>query len=77
MSFRIEADGAFSIVMFFIAHLGLCAAYIQGGLVKLTDFPWCICRNGPLSSVFACTVRRSGDGAGTGCLPALAGRSRG
>src|SRR5690606_41831083 len=39
MSFRIEADGAFSLAMFFIAHLGLCAAYIQGGLVKLTDFP--------------------------------------
>ena len=38
MSFRIEPDGALSIVMFFIAHLGLCAAYIQGGLVKLTDF---------------------------------------
>ncbi len=26
-------------VMLFIAHLGLCAAYIQGGLVKLTNFP--------------------------------------
>lgn len=39
MSFRIEPDGVLSIVMFFIAHLGLCAAYIQGGLVKLTDFP--------------------------------------
>ncbi|ATE60559.1 DoxX family protein [Thauera sinica] len=23
----------------FIAYLGLCAAYLQGGLVKLTDFP--------------------------------------
>ena len=23
----------------FLAYLGLCAAYIQGGLVKLTDFP--------------------------------------
>jgi uncharacterized membrane protein YphA (DoxX/SURF4 family) len=39
MSFRIEPDGVLSILMFFIAHLGLCAAYIQGGLVKLTDFP--------------------------------------
>lgn len=39
MSFRIEPDGVLSIAMFFIAHLGLCAAYIQGGLVKLTDFP--------------------------------------
>lgn len=26
-------------VMLFIAHLGLCAAYIQGGLVKLANFP--------------------------------------
>lgn len=25
--------------MRFIAYLGLCAAYLQGGLVKLTDFP--------------------------------------
>src|SRR5690606_31602683 len=24
--------------VWFLAHLGLCAAYIQGGLVKLTDF---------------------------------------
>ncbi|MPT29009.1 MAG: DoxX family protein [Achromobacter sp.] len=23
----------------FLAYLGLCAAYLQGGLVKLTDFP--------------------------------------
>lgn len=23
----------------FIAYLGLCAAYLQGGIVKLTDFP--------------------------------------
>lgn len=23
----------------FVAYLGLCAAYLQGGLVKLTDFP--------------------------------------
>lgn len=26
----------------FLAYLGLCAAYIQGGLVKLTDFPGAI-----------------------------------
>jgi uncharacterized membrane protein YphA (DoxX/SURF4 family) len=26
----------------FIAYLGLCAAYIQGGLVKLADFPGAI-----------------------------------
>jgi uncharacterized membrane protein YphA (DoxX/SURF4 family) len=26
----------------FIAYLGLCAAYLQGGLVKLTDFPGAI-----------------------------------
>ncbi len=39
MSFSIEAGGALSIVVLFLAHLGLCAAYIQGGLVKLTDFP--------------------------------------
>lgn len=25
--------------MRFIAHLGLCAAFLQGGLVKLYDFP--------------------------------------
>lgn len=39
MSFNIEADGSLSIAMLFLAHLGLCAAYIQGGLVKLIDFP--------------------------------------
>lgn len=39
MSFSIEAGGPLSIAMLFLAHLGLCAAYIQGGLVKLTDFP--------------------------------------
>jgi uncharacterized membrane protein YphA (DoxX/SURF4 family) len=39
MSFNIETDGAMSIAMLFLAHLGLCAAYIQGGLVKLADFP--------------------------------------
>lgn len=39
MSFSIEAGGALSTVMLFLVHLGLCAAYIQGGLVKLTDFP--------------------------------------
>ncbi len=27
-----------SIAMLFIAHLGLCSAYIQGGLDKLSDF---------------------------------------
>lgn len=26
----------------FIAYLGLCAAYLQGGLVKLADFPGAI-----------------------------------
>lgn len=26
----------------FLAYLGLCAAYLQGGLVKLTDFPGAI-----------------------------------
>ena len=26
----------------FIAYLGLCAAYLQGGVVKLTDFPGAI-----------------------------------
>jgi hypothetical protein len=25
--------------MRFVAYLGLCAAYLQGGLVKLGDFP--------------------------------------
>jgi uncharacterized membrane protein YphA (DoxX/SURF4 family) len=35
MFFNIEADGAMSIAMLFLAHLRLCAAYIQGGLVKL------------------------------------------
>lgn len=39
MSFSIEPDGLLSVVILFLAHLGLCAAYIQGGLVKLTDFP--------------------------------------
>lgn len=39
MSFSIEASGPLSIGMLFLAHLGLCAAYIQGGLVKLIDFP--------------------------------------
>ncbi|MHA7601666.1 DoxX family protein [Alicycliphilus sp. T452] len=28
-----------SAAMRFVAYLGLCAAYLQGGLVKLTDFP--------------------------------------
>lgn len=39
MLFSIEAGGPLSIAILFLAHLGLCAAYIQGGLVKLTDFP--------------------------------------
>jgi uncharacterized membrane protein YphA (DoxX/SURF4 family) len=39
MSFNIEEGGSLSIAILFLAHLGLCAAYIQGGLVKLTDFP--------------------------------------
>lgn len=42
MSFRIEPGGPVSGAMKFIALLGLCAAYIQGGLVKLTDFPGAI-----------------------------------
>lgn len=39
MSFNLETDGTLSIAVLFLAHLGLCAAYIQGGLVKLLDFP--------------------------------------
>jgi len=39
MSFNLEAGSALSSGILFLAHLGLCAAYIQGGLVKLTDFP--------------------------------------
>ena len=39
MSFSIEAGGALSSAILFLAHLGLCAAYIQGGLVKMNDFP--------------------------------------
>ena len=39
MSFNIEPDGLVSVVILLFAHLLLCAAYIQGGLVKLTDFP--------------------------------------
>ena len=31
MSFNIEPAGVLSISMLFLAHLGLCAAYIQGG----------------------------------------------
>jgi uncharacterized membrane protein YphA (DoxX/SURF4 family) len=27
------------VAMHFVAYLGLCAAYLQGGLVKLGDFP--------------------------------------
>lgn len=39
MSSNIEAGGAFSSVILFVAHLGLCSAYIYGGLDKLTYFP--------------------------------------
>lgn len=42
MSFSLESGGAFSAIILFLAHLGLCAAYIQGGMVKLTDFPGAI-----------------------------------
>lgn len=31
-----------SAAMRFVAYLGLCAAYLQGGLVKLADFPGAI-----------------------------------
>ena len=31
-----------SAAMRFLAYLGLCAAYLQGGLVKLSDFPGAI-----------------------------------
>jgi uncharacterized membrane protein YphA (DoxX/SURF4 family) len=46
MSFRIEEDSAVSGVVRFIAYLGLCAAYLQGGLVKLFDFPGTIAEMG-------------------------------
>ncbi|MEZ5934049.1 MAG: DoxX family protein [Alphaproteobacteria bacterium] len=39
MSLRFETDSPASGPVRFVAYLGLCAAYIQGGLVKLTDFP--------------------------------------
>ncbi|MGC0054727.1 DoxX family protein [Brucella pituitosa] len=39
MSFNIEAGGAFSSAILFVAHLGLCSVYIHGGLDKLTYFP--------------------------------------
>lgn len=39
MSFGLETDSTLSIAVLFLAHLGLCAAYIQGGLVKFIDFP--------------------------------------
>lgn len=42
MSFSAEAEGWVPVAVLFLAHLGLCAAYIQGGLVKLTDFPGAI-----------------------------------
>lgn len=42
MSLGIEKQSALSGPVRFIAYLGLCAAYLQGGLVKLTDFPGAI-----------------------------------
>ncbi len=39
MPLKIEIDSPVSGAMRFVAYLGLCAAYIQGALVKLTDFP--------------------------------------
>lgn len=42
MSSSVEAGSGLSIAILWLAHLGLCAAYIQGGLVKLTDFPGAI-----------------------------------
>lgn len=42
MPLRIEKHSPISGAVRFIAYLGLCAAYLQGGLVKLTDFPGAI-----------------------------------
>jgi len=42
MSFSVEPSSSLSATVVFMAHLGLCAAYIQGGIVKLTDFPGAI-----------------------------------
>jgi len=42
MSFSIAKDSTISAVVRFVAYLGLCAAYLQGGLVKLFDFPGAI-----------------------------------
>ncbi|MEO9338657.1 DoxX family protein [Mesorhizobium sp. SB112] len=42
MSLRIEKNSPISGAVRFISYLGLCAAYLQGGLVKLTDFPGAI-----------------------------------
>ena len=39
MSFRIDIGSPLSDAMFFVALFGLCAAYLQGALVKLMDFP--------------------------------------
>lgn len=39
MKLKSKKHSATSGVVRFIAYLGLCAAYLQGGLVKLTDFP--------------------------------------
>ncbi|KHJ54045.1 DoxX family protein [Aureimonas altamirensis] len=36
---RTDRSSPLSRAVLFLAHLGLCAAYIQGGLVKATDFP--------------------------------------
>lgn len=42
MSLKIEKHSPISGAVRFIAYLGLCAVYLQGGLVKLTDFPGAI-----------------------------------
>lgn len=42
MSFSFDPAGPLPTAILFLAHLGLCVAYIQGGLVKLTDFPGAI-----------------------------------
>ncbi|MTH34340.1 DoxX family protein [Paracoccus limosus] len=42
MSSRIDAGHPIAGGLGFLALLGLCAAYVQGGLVKLTDFPGAI-----------------------------------
>ncbi|MEP7456138.1 DoxX family protein [Phyllobacterium sp. SB3] len=42
MLLKIEKHSPASKIMRFVAYLGLCAAYLQGGLVKLSDFPGAI-----------------------------------